>query len=68
VTGLLQVWSYVGFTRWAWSGTFGHLVLVELGLIGALVVTFMTCPMWHACPPIAGMCDLEDLRAGTRPR
>ncbi len=65
-TGLLQVWDYVGFTRWAYSGVFGHFILVKLGLIGLLVVIFKTCPMWHACSPIAGMCDLDDLRAGTR--
>lgn len=65
-TGLLQVWDYVGFTRWAWSGVFGHFVLAKLGLIGVLVVIFMTCPMWHACSPIAGMCDLDDLKPGTR--
>ncbi len=66
VTGLLQVHAYVGFTRWAWSGLFGHFVLIKLGLIGLLVVIFMTCPMWHACSPIAGMCDLDDLRPGRR--
>ncbi len=67
VTGLLQVWNYMGFTRWAWSGVFGHFILIKLGLIGVLVGIFITCPMWHACSPVAGMCDLDDLRPGTRP-
>lgn len=60
-TGLLQVWDDMGLTRWAVEGPFGHLVLVKLGLIALLVAIFNTCPMWHACSPIAGMCDLEDL-------
>jgi len=65
-TGLLQVWDYVGFTRWAVEGPFGHCILFKLGLIGLLVVIFNTCPMWHACSPIAGMCDLDDLGRGRR--
>ncbi len=66
-TGLLQVWNAVGITRWAVQGPFGHLVLVKLGLVALLVLIFNTCPMWHACSPIAGMCDLRDLPAGQRP-
>ena len=65
-TGLLQVWDDMGLTRWAVEGPFGHLVLVKLGLVALLVVIFSTCPMWHACSPIAGMCDLDDLPQGRR--
>ncbi len=65
-TGLLQVWDYAGFTRAAFEGTFGHFVLFKLGLVALLLVIFNTCPMWHACSPIAGMCDLDDLRHGER--
>ncbi len=30
-TGLLQVWDYVGFTRWAVEGPFGHFILIQTG-------------------------------------
>ena len=65
-TGLLQVWDYVGFTRFALEGPFGHFVIFKLSLIALLVVIFNTCPMWHACSPIAGMCNLDDLKSGSR--
>jgi len=62
LTGLLQLHDFFGWNAAAaTSGLFGHLILVKLGLIGLLVVIFNTCPMWHACSPIAGMCVLDDL-------
>lgn len=61
-TGLLQTWAIFG---WHWRAllfnTWGHLVLIKLGLIAALLVVFITCPMWRACSPIRGVCDLDDL-------
>jgi uncharacterized membrane protein len=67
-TGLLQVYDFFGWhVRAAASGAFGHLILVKLGLIALLVVIFNTCPMWHACSPIAGMCSLDDLPAAGGP-
>lgn len=39
----------------------GHLILLKLGLAAVLLVIFFTCPMWGACSPIAGVCNLEDL-------
>ncbi len=62
LTGLLQA----GFLSGLHLGVFvatgvGQLVLVKLGLAAALVVIFFTCPMWGACSPIAGVCNLEDL-------
>jgi len=63
LTGLAQAYGYFGLHYEALliSG-FGRLVLVKLGLITALVVVFITCPMWRACSPIRGVCNIEDLK------
>lgn len=61
-TGLVQTWAIFG---WRWQSLFtnvwGYLILAKLGLILALVVVFITCPMWRACSPIRGVCNLDDL-------
>src|SRR5690606_13347924 len=36
----------------------------KLGLSAALVVIFITCPLYRACSPVRGACDLDDLREG----
>jgi uncharacterized membrane protein len=62
VTGVWQAVIFLGVNPAALTTTpFGELVLVKLGLIAALVGIFISCPMWHACSPIAGMCDISDL-------
>lgn len=65
LTGFLQVLPYTGLGLTGWRGLtgslFGRLILFKIGLIAALVAIFLTCPLWRACSPIRGMCDLEDL-------
>lgn len=62
ITGLIQAYPYVGLNPSALlTSPFGRLILVKLLLIVVLVVVFITCPMWRACSPIAGMCNLDDL-------
>jgi TusA-related sulfurtransferase len=64
ITGLLQALPYTGFSLYPLIGSFfGQLILLKLELIAGLFVIFITCPMWRACSPIRGMCDLEDLEA-----
>lgn len=64
LTGLWQAYRYVGFSLSALTGsTIGLLILAKVALVVALVVIFLTCPMWRACSPIAGMCKMEDLPA-----
>jgi len=62
VTGLVQAWAMFG---WNWqaltSNLWGYLVLTKVGLIVALIGVFLACPMWKACSPIRGVCDLDDL-------
>lgn len=61
-TGLVQAWAMFG---WKWQALFhtvwGYLVLAKIGLILALVAVFILCPMWRACSPVRGVCDLDDL-------
>lgn len=64
VTGLLQVWQHGGLTEAALAGSFDHLAAVKLGVAALLVVVFISCPLWHACSPIAGICDPGDLPGG----
>ncbi|HET8654618.1 MAG TPA: CopD family protein [Longimicrobiaceae bacterium] len=62
VTGLVQGYAYVGIEPAALVGSlFGRLILFKLALVAGLVVIFITCPLWRACSPIRGMCDLADL-------
>lgn len=64
LTGLLQVYGYVGLHyEVLFISAFGRLVLLKLGLIAALVGVFITCPMWRACSPIRGVCNIDDLKA-----
>lgn len=64
LTGLLQALPYSGhsLTGLAFS-PFGQLILLKLGLVIALVIIFISCPLWRACSPIRGMCDLEELQS-----
>ncbi|MFO7273747.1 MAG: hypothetical protein DIU55_002625 [Bacillota bacterium] len=61
-SGLVQAWAMFG---WQWepfvTTYWGWLVLLKLGMIASLVVIFITCPMWGACSPIRGVCNLDDL-------
>lgn len=62
LTGLVQAWAMFG---WQWTALFsniwGWLVLTKMGLILGLVAVFIACPMWGACSPIRGVCNLDDL-------
>src|SRR5690606_20021258 len=39
----------------------GRLIAVKIGLIVALAVIFITCPLFRQCSPVAGVCDLDEL-------
>ena len=64
LSGLAQALPYSG-SRWEWlvETAGGHIVLLKVGLITALVAIFITCPLWRACSPIRGICDLNDLQS-----
>jgi hypothetical protein len=63
LTGLLQAHRYTGLNLAPLTASsFGLLILGKMVLVGVLVGVFLTCPLWRACSPIAGMCNLDDLQ------
>ncbi|MFC7139789.1 hypothetical protein ACFQMA_08050 [Halosimplex aquaticum] len=62
LTGLYQAVDSLGTNGSSYLGsTVGVAVLAKVGFIGLLVVIFKLCPMWRACSPIEGVCELDDL-------
>jgi len=62
LTGLYQAADSLGTNVAPYLGsTVGIAVLVKGGFIGLLVVIFKLCPMWRACSPIEGVCEIDDL-------
>ncbi|QLD85682.1 hypothetical protein HWV23_08070 [Natronomonas halophila] len=62
VTGLYQAVEGFGTNLgWYLGSVVGAAILAKIGFIGLLVVIFKLCPMWRACSPIEGVCDIEDL-------
>lgn len=62
LTGFAQAVLAFGYTLDPYTSTMvGAAVASKLGLVGVLFVIFLTCPMWRACSPIDGVCDITDL-------
>lgn len=60
LTGLYQAVTALGTSGRVYFETpVGLAVLAKVGFIGALIVIFKLCPMWRACSPIDGVCDLD---------
>lgn len=61
VTGLIMAGAF----RWMpgeWWVTYpGVLIGLKALTIIALVVVFITCPLFRHCSPVQGVCDLDDL-------
>lgn len=61
VTGLVMAWGYRGVpTEW-WLTFPGVLIPLKVLAIVALVVVFITCPLFRHCSPVQGVCDINDL-------
>ncbi|MBI2953140.1 MAG: hypothetical protein HYY30_02420 [Chloroflexi bacterium] len=61
-TGLFQAYGWIGLEVSALaSAPVGIVILIKLALIISLVGIFLACPMWRACSPIAGVCDITDI-------
>lgn len=62
ITGIHQAIDIFGYQIHIYlNSLIGLAVLTKLGFIGTLVIIFKLCPMWRACSPIDGVCDLTDL-------
>jgi len=59
LTGLYQAVDGLGVGAAAYvESLLGLTVLGKLAVIGVLFAIFKLCPMWRACSPIDGVCDL----------
>lgn len=65
VTGVWLASRYGGIDSPFWRGGVGLLVPFKLLLIVALIVIFITCPLYRACSPVRGVCNLDDLAGGS---
>ncbi len=62
LTGLYQAVDGLGTSAGTYVGSAAGLaVLAKVGFVALLVVIFKLCPMWRACSPIEGVCELDDL-------
>lgn len=62
LTGVVQAVLEFGHSLAPYTTSLiGVAIVAKLGLIGVLFAIFLTCPMWRACSPIDGVCDLTDL-------
>ena len=61
LTGLYQAVDGLGTTAATYvDSLLGLAVLSKLALIGVLFAIFKLCPMWRACSPIDGVCDIAE--------
>ncbi len=61
VTGLIQSDVFLNKGMSWWSSLPGVLIPVKVLLIIALIVIFITCPLYRQCSPVKGVCNVEDL-------
>ena len=60
LTGLYQAVDALGTSLGTYlASVVGLVVLAKAGSIGVLFAVFKLCPMWRACSPIDGVCDIS---------
>ena len=64
-TGVAMALPYLTDVGDLAATTPGRFIAVKVGLIVALVVIFITCPLFRQCSPVAGVCDLDELDSPT---
>lgn len=63
VTGLVMAGVYTVLPIEWWLTFPGLLIPLKVMAIVALVVVFITCPLFRQCSPVQGVCNIDDLRA-----
>jgi putative copper resistance protein D len=61
VTGLVMAGVYRSLPLGWWTTMPGVLIPLKVMAILALVVVFITCPLFRHCSPVQGVCNLDDL-------
>ncbi|MCB1246787.1 MAG: hypothetical protein KDB69_05955 [Acidimicrobiia bacterium] len=64
LTGLIQADVYRHLPVSWWTTFPGVLIPIKVGLIIALIVIFITCPLYRQCSPVAGVCNIDDVDDG----
>lgn len=66
ITGLIMAGAYRALPVSWWTALPGALIPLKVLAIVALVVVFITCPLFRHCSPVQGVCDLDDLENADR--
>ncbi|MDN5797229.1 MAG: hypothetical protein L0H79_15945 [Intrasporangium sp.] len=61
VTGLLMAGAFRSLPLDWWTSFPGILIPLKVLAIIALVVVFITCPLFRHCSPVQGVCNIDDL-------
>lgn len=61
VTGVWMALRYGDVLSPFFRSGIGLLIPLKVAMILALIVIFITCPLYRACSPVRGVCNLEDL-------
>lgn len=64
VTGLIMSGVYRSLPLDWWTTFPGVLIPLKVMAIVALVVVFITCPLFRQCSPVQGVCNIDDLEEG----
>ncbi|WP_347354993.1 hypothetical protein [Intrasporangium sp.] len=61
VTGLVMADAFRALPLGWWTSFPGILIPLKVLAIIALVVVFITCPLFRHCSPVQGVCNIDDL-------
>lgn len=64
ITGLVMADAYRSLPLHWWMSYPGVLIPAKVLTIVALIVIFITCPLFRQCSPVQGVCNIEDLKTG----
>jgi len=59
--GIPMALHFLSPARNVWRNGLGLIVPLKIGLILALIVSFITNPLYRACSPVRGVCKLDGL-------
>lgn len=68
ITGLVMAGAFRALPLDWWTSFPGVLIPAKVLAIVALVVVFITCPLFRHCSPVQGVCNVEDLDRSDEPR
>ena len=66
VTGLVMAGAFRALPLDWWTSFPGVLIPLKVLAIVALVVVFITCPLFRHCSPVQGVCNVDDLDRSER--